>query len=261
MQRSRETSGDRGRVGEGAGRTDHSGEGADRDHSRVEPARSKSDLSLRGAIKALGGHEIATVQATAIDNEAGVIRLTTTFAHSSGEWLSSEWPVCAIAETVAPRRMAGRYDVGGVAGAVCSAFWASSRLPSWRWKHAQRRTIGDGPSPVSGTTCGSFHRFTSSHLCASRRTTLPTPRRSPSAEAASRPTMRFVALKTGRAASATHDLSHARPFGAVANPVGQCTARPSGGAWDCRRPRACPGESSWRLRCETRAYSTRSCAS
>ena len=23
----------------------------------------------------------------------------------SGEWLSSEWPVCAIAETAAPRRM------------------------------------------------------------------------------------------------------------------------------------------------------------
>jgi hypothetical protein len=55
--------------------------------------------------KALGGHEIATVQTTAIDNEAGLIRLTTTLAHSSGEWLSSEWPVCAIAETATPRRM------------------------------------------------------------------------------------------------------------------------------------------------------------
>ncbi len=55
--------------------------------------------------KALGGHEIATVQTTAIDQEAGLIRLTTTLAHSSGEWLSSEWPVCPIAETAAPRRM------------------------------------------------------------------------------------------------------------------------------------------------------------
>ena len=55
--------------------------------------------------KALGGHEIATVQTTAIDKEAGLIRLTTTLAHSSGEWLSSEWPVCAITETAAPRRM------------------------------------------------------------------------------------------------------------------------------------------------------------
>jgi hypothetical protein len=55
--------------------------------------------------KTLGGHEIATVQTTAIDKEAGLIRLTTTLAHSSGEWLSSEWPVCPISETVAPRRM------------------------------------------------------------------------------------------------------------------------------------------------------------
>ena len=57
------------------------------------------------ARKALGGHEIATVQTTAIDNGAGLIRLTTTLAHSSGEWLSSEWPVCPISETAAPRRM------------------------------------------------------------------------------------------------------------------------------------------------------------
>jgi hypothetical protein len=55
--------------------------------------------------KALGGHEIATVQTTAIDKESGLIRLTTTLAHASGEWLSSEWPVCPIAETAAPRRM------------------------------------------------------------------------------------------------------------------------------------------------------------
>jgi hypothetical protein len=55
--------------------------------------------------KALGGHEIATVQTTAIDKEAGLIRLTTTLAHSSGEWLSSEWPVCPISETAAPRKM------------------------------------------------------------------------------------------------------------------------------------------------------------
>jgi hypothetical protein len=55
--------------------------------------------------KALGGHEIATVQTTAIDKEANLVRLTTTLAHSSGEWLSSEWPVCPITETAAPRRM------------------------------------------------------------------------------------------------------------------------------------------------------------
>jgi hypothetical protein len=35
--------------------------------------------------KSLGGHEIATVQTTSIDDAAGMIRLTTTLAHSSGE--------------------------------------------------------------------------------------------------------------------------------------------------------------------------------
>jgi hypothetical protein len=54
--------------------------------------------------KALGKHEIATVQTTAID-EAGLIRLTTVLAHSSGEWVSSDWPVCPISETAAPHRM------------------------------------------------------------------------------------------------------------------------------------------------------------
>jgi ERF superfamily len=54
---------------------------------------------------ALGDQEIATVQTTTIDQEAGLIRLTTMLAHSSGEWLSSEWPICAISETTAPQRM------------------------------------------------------------------------------------------------------------------------------------------------------------
>jgi hypothetical protein len=32
--------------------------------------------------------------------------------------------------------------------------------PSWRWKPARRRMVGDGRSAVSGTRCGSFRRFT-----------------------------------------------------------------------------------------------------
>jgi hypothetical protein len=55
--------------------------------------------------KSLGRHEIATVQTTAIDKDVGLIRLTTVLAHSSGEWLSSDWPVCPIADTAAPHRM------------------------------------------------------------------------------------------------------------------------------------------------------------
>jgi ERF superfamily len=55
--------------------------------------------------KCLGQHEIATVQATAIDSESGLIRLTTTLVHASGEWVSSDWPVCPVSETAAPHRL------------------------------------------------------------------------------------------------------------------------------------------------------------
>ena len=55
--------------------------------------------------KTLGQHEIATVQTTAVDQAAGIINLTTLLAHSSGEWIASDWPVCAVSETVRPHRM------------------------------------------------------------------------------------------------------------------------------------------------------------
>jgi hypothetical protein len=55
--------------------------------------------------KTLGQHEIATLQTTAIDQTAGMVHLTTTLAHASGEWIASDWPVCPIAETGNPQRM------------------------------------------------------------------------------------------------------------------------------------------------------------
>ena len=55
--------------------------------------------------KCLGQHEIATVQTTAIDQSSGQIRLTTLLAHASGEWISSDWPVCSTTETATPHRM------------------------------------------------------------------------------------------------------------------------------------------------------------
>src|SRR5438105_10366280 len=55
--------------------------------------------------KSLGQHEIATLQTTSIDDATGLIRLTTTLAHSSGEWVSSDWPVCPLSETTSPHRM------------------------------------------------------------------------------------------------------------------------------------------------------------
>jgi hypothetical protein len=55
--------------------------------------------------KTLGQHEIATVQTTAVDQAAGIVNLTTMLAHASGEWIASDWPVCAVAEITNPQRM------------------------------------------------------------------------------------------------------------------------------------------------------------
>jgi hypothetical protein len=55
--------------------------------------------------KTLGQHEIATLQTTAVDQAARLLNLTTMLAHASGEWIASDWPVCAIAEMANPQRM------------------------------------------------------------------------------------------------------------------------------------------------------------
>jgi ERF superfamily len=55
--------------------------------------------------KTLSQHEIATVQTTSIDEAIGIVRLSTVLAHASGEWIASDWPVCAISETATPHRM------------------------------------------------------------------------------------------------------------------------------------------------------------
>ena len=55
--------------------------------------------------KALGQQQIATIQTTAFDADAGLIRLTTVLAHASGEWISSDWPVCPVGDASTPHRM------------------------------------------------------------------------------------------------------------------------------------------------------------
>jgi hypothetical protein len=68
---------------------------------RYAPLSSGLDIVRKG----LGRHEVATIQTTAIDKDAGLVRLTTVLAHSSGEWISSEWPVCPIADMACAQRM------------------------------------------------------------------------------------------------------------------------------------------------------------
>src|SRR5262249_55101567 len=55
--------------------------------------------------KTLSQHEIATVQTTSIDETVGIVLLSTVLAHASGEWIASDWPVCAVTQTAAPHRM------------------------------------------------------------------------------------------------------------------------------------------------------------
>lgn len=55
--------------------------------------------------KALGGQQIAVTQTTEIDATNGLVNLTTLLIHTSGEWISSDWPICRLSEISAPRRM------------------------------------------------------------------------------------------------------------------------------------------------------------
>jgi hypothetical protein len=112
---------------------------------RYAPLSSGLDLVR----KCLGQHEIATVQTTAIDRDSGLIRLTTTLVHASGEWVSSDWPVCPVSETAAPHRLgaaltyARRYalfTLVGIAGE--DDMDAPDPLPA------------DGPLPRKVVECG-----------------------------------------------------------------------------------------------------------
>src|SRR6478735_4647539 len=55
--------------------------------------------------KTLGGQQIAVAQTTDIDRANGAVNLTTVLMHTSGEWIASHWPVCALSEISQPRRM------------------------------------------------------------------------------------------------------------------------------------------------------------
>ncbi|SIO46517.1 Protein of unknown function [Bradyrhizobium erythrophlei] len=72
--------------------------------------------------KSLGGHQIALLQTTEIDRPSGTVNLTTVLMHTSGEWISSDWPVCQLSDAAMPRRMgaaltyARRYSLFALVG-------------------------------------------------------------------------------------------------------------------------------------------------
>jgi ERF superfamily len=121
--------------------------------------------------KTLGQHEIATLQTTAIDQTAGMVHLTTTLAHASGEWIASDWPVCPMAETANPQRMgaaltyARRYalfTLVGIAGEddldapdLCAGPNApSSTAPERAWQPDDANASSQPQRPANGRERG-----------------------------------------------------------------------------------------------------------
>jgi hypothetical protein len=70
-------------------------------------------------------HELAVIQTTDVDHESGMVMLTSTLAHGSGEWISASWPVCRTADMTNPKLMGaaltyarryGLFTLVGIAG-------------------------------------------------------------------------------------------------------------------------------------------------
>ena len=108
--------------------------------------------------KTLGQHEIATVQTTAIDQAAGTVNLTTVLAHASGEWIASDWPVCAISETATPHRMgaaltyARRYALFTLVGIAGEDDLDAPDLVAPAQTTPRPKEGGNGPLHAGGTS-------------------------------------------------------------------------------------------------------------
>src|SRR3981189_2212222 len=78
-------------------------------NNRSESPQSFRYASLSSGLdiirKTLGGQQIAIAQTTDIDRANGMVNLTTTLMHTSGEWIASDWPVCALSELSQPPRL------------------------------------------------------------------------------------------------------------------------------------------------------------
>ena len=110
--------------------------------------RCRAELEIVRTV--LGQHEIATLQTTSIDQAAGLINLTAMLAHASGEWIASDWPVCAVSETATPHRMgaaltyARRYALFTPVGLAGEDDLDAPDLPTPSAKPANWQKPGDG---------------------------------------------------------------------------------------------------------------------
>jgi hypothetical protein len=114
--------------------------------------------------KCLGRHEIATIQTTSIDPPAGLIRLTTVLAHASGEWMSSDWPVCPVSETSAPHRLgaaltyARRYALFTLVGIAGEDDLDAPDVPATVQSNGESINGGEPGRPKYNGVAASSHR-------------------------------------------------------------------------------------------------------
>ncbi len=115
--------------------------------------------------KTLGSQQIAVAQTTDIDRANGTVNLTTVLLHTSGEWISSDWPVCQLSETSAPRRMgaaltyARRYALFTMVGIAGEDDLDAPDLKGEPTREQGAVEAGIAPNP--GTESISLNRFQS----------------------------------------------------------------------------------------------------
>ena len=114
--------------------------------------------------KTLGQHEIATVQTTSIDQAAGIVNLTTVLAHASGEWIASDWPVCAISETATPHRMGAALTYAGAMPSSRSSALPGRMISTLPTLHADEPDLGPREAKRNGNG-----RLNGGHGIAARR--------------------------------------------------------------------------------------------
>jgi hypothetical protein len=126
--------------------------------------------------KSLGRHEIATIQSTEIDKDAGLLRLTTILAHSSGEWVSSEWPVCQINDIASAQRM-------GAALTYARRYALFTLVGIAGEDDLDAPDLGAGPAPAAELPGPADHRKQANEQAAEARSRAPSNGKSASSAA------------------------------------------------------------------------------
>jgi ERF superfamily protein len=122
--------------------------------------------------KTLGQHAIAVIQTTAIDGVSDTVNLTTILAHSSGEWIASEWPVCSVADKATPHRMgaaltyARRYALFTLVGIAGEEDIDAPDLDTPRHPPRSEQRDNSGGGGINGGNGSSYHAKRSSRASA-----------------------------------------------------------------------------------------------